>query len=137
MLKRPLLAYVACLLIAACYAWLRVTRLLGTPDTLDVPRIVIDMLMLVMVGALVYGAWLLWRTTRHLGALLQLITSAIVFAFGALDQFAKALDDAHMPQVWDFIRRPPVEFAVQVVFLLCMIAFPAAYIWYAHSRKSI
>ena len=135
--KRILLSYAAFVLAAGCFAWLRLVHRYGDVAVNDVLPFVIDTLLLVVALGFAIGSRSLWTRTRHSAALFQFVISSVMLILALVDQVSKRLADAQMPQLFDFMSQPYTQFALQIVFVLCLILFPVGYIWYAYSRPRI
>ncbi len=134
---RIVLIYAACWIAGTCYAWLRLAREFGiTPALVALPSMMLDRAAIIVMGAVLFGAFALWSRTRHRAALIQLVTSAIVFVLTGLDEVGRVLDDYGMPRLLDLVRLR-ISLALHVIYVACLIALPAAYIWYARSQKRI
>ena len=75
------------------------------------------------------------RGTRHRAALIQLVTSAIVFALTGLDEVGRVLDDYGMPRLLDLVRLR-ISLALHVIYVACLIALPAALYLVCPQRKT-
>jgi hypothetical protein len=138
MKMRVLLISVAGLLAVASYAWFHITYvIMGIPVAHDIPFVLFHTLLPIMVLALLVGAIVLWIRTRHVGALLQLVSCCITFVLAAVEEMGKVLDHADKSQLSEFMRQPAPRFAGQIVLILCFIAFLTGYIWHARTAKSI
>ena len=134
---RVLVIYGACWIAGSCYAWLRFAREGGFTLAIGaLPGMMLDRAAPIVMGAVLFGAFVLWSRTRHSAALIQLITSAIVFGLTVLDDIGRVLDDYGMPQLLGFVRYR-IHFPLQMIYVACLVTLPAAYIWYARSQKRI
>src|SRR6266536_6606933 len=86
--------------------------------------------LIVLVGAVV-----LWSKTRQAAALMQMIACSVIVALIAVDQVADYLMRADKPQLWDAIHRSDVQLGGQIAFIICFIALPVGYLWYALTRE--
>src|SRR6266404_7969931 len=96
---RILVIYAACWIAGSCYAWLRFAREDGFTLAIEaLPGMMLDRAAPIVMGAVLFGAFVLWSRTIHRAALIQLITSAIIFVLTGLDDVGRILDDYGMPQ---------------------------------------
>jgi hypothetical protein len=137
MKMRVLLISVAGLLAVASYAWFHITYIMGVPVAWDMPFVLFHTLLPLMVLALLVGTIVLWANTKHVAALLQLVSCGITFLLLALEEAGKYLDHAEKPQLSEFMREPPLRLVMQIIVHLCFIAFLTGYIWYARIAKRI
>src|SRR3954471_24856940 len=97
---RVLVIYAACWIAASCYAWLQTAREFGfTFAVQTLPGMMLDKAAIILTGAVLFGAFVLWSRTRHRAALIQLITSAIVFVLTGVNEVGRVLRDYDMPQL--------------------------------------
>jgi predicted membrane protein len=134
MLRRRLIV-TASFLAVGSYAWFRVAYERGAPALTDLPSDLMLILLPVVLLALVVGAAVLWGSTRHSAALAQLIACSVTFILAVVEETARYLGPES--QLWQITHRPLVQLAVQSIILVCLLAFAAAYIWYAHTPKRI
>jgi phosphoglycerol transferase MdoB-like AlkP superfamily enzyme len=135
---RVFLIILACLAAAAGYLWLHMRyALMAIPVLHDMPFIIFNASLPIFVLLLLIGAAALWKRTRHVGALLQLLACCITFALAALEEIGRFLDHPDTSQLSEFMRLPGPRLFEQITVLLCFIAFLVGYIWHARAPKSI
>jgi hypothetical protein len=135
---RVLLVSLGGLLAVACYAWLHIRYvIMAIPVAHDIPFVLFHTLLPVMLLALLVGALMLWSRTRHVAALLQLVSCCLIFVLAVVEEVGKVLDHADKSQLSEFMLQPAPRFAGQIVVFLCFIAFLTGYIWYARTIKRI
>jgi hypothetical protein len=135
---RVFLIIVASVVAAAAYVWLHMRYvLMAVPEMSSMPFIIFNASLPLFLIALLIGAAALWKRTRHIGALLQLVACSITFALAALEEFGRFLDHPDTSQVSEFMRQPVPRAFEQITVLFCFIAFLTGYIWHARATKSI
>jgi len=83
------------------------------------------------------GALLLWKRTRRVAALLQLI-AAVVFLLGSvLDVLPSYVDPHHRSWLSKLVWSPNVSEQKAAIMLIAMSVFAISYLWFALSRRNI
>ncbi len=135
---RRFLIIVAGLAAVAGYVWFHITYvIMAVPVAWDMPFILFHTLLPLMIFALFVGAIVLWTHTRHIAALLQVVSCGLTFMLAAVEEVGKVLDHADKSQLSEFMRQPAPRLVVQIVVFLCFIAFLTGYIWHARTAKNI
>ncbi|HYJ04494.1 MAG TPA: hypothetical protein VEX43_05130 [Chthoniobacterales bacterium] len=135
MLTRGFLIIAVSVVAIASYVWFHMTYIMGVPVMLDMPFVLFHISLPIFILALLVGAAVLWTKTRHVAALIQLIACSVTFILAIVDEIARYLGPDG--PLYKLTRRSPVQAVVQSVILVCCIAFPVAYIWYARAQKRI
>ncbi|PYI92772.1 MAG: hypothetical protein DME97_08075 [Verrucomicrobia bacterium] len=81
------------------------------------------------------GAAVLWTKTRRAAALVQMIACLVIFLILALEQVAEYLMRAAKPQLLNFINGADMQFGGQILLIICFVALPIGYLWYALTQK--
>ena len=97
----------------------------------------IDVVLWIVFSTVLVGAAVLWFKTRHPAVLVQLIASALVIVLRALEQLASYRIRSGRPQLYDAIHTENLLLVGQLAFMLCFLAFPVGYLWYAVGQKRI
>jgi hypothetical protein len=101
------------------------------------PAFFFDYVLPIFFLVVLVGAVVLWSKTRQAAALMQVIACSVIVALIAVEQVANYLMRAEKPQLWDSIHRPDVQLSGQIAFIICFIALPVGYLWYALIRERI
>jgi uncharacterized membrane protein len=98
---------------------------------------ILDILIPAILLALVVGSAILWRKTKRLSVLLQLIAFALSFGLVAVNSVAKCLSHVGRFGLVDAIHKPTAVSVTLFLFGISFAAFSAGYIWYAVTRERI
>lgn len=83
------------------------------------------------------GAAVLWTRTRRIAAAVQLVACFIILLDLVVEHVADYLMRAEKPQLFDLMHRSDVLLGGQIVLLICILAFPVSYVWYAFTQERI
>ena len=83
------------------------------------------------------GAAVLSRRTRRVPAVVQFVACFIILVTLLVEHAANYLMRVEKPQLFDLIHRSDVLLGSQIVLIICFLAFPVSYLWYALTQKRI
>ena len=89
-----------------------------------------------LILCLTIGSFLLWRRSRRVSTLLQLISAAALFLFALRFNIRSIFVDPFHPPFWARILwSNSLNQIIDVAQVFCVVAFPIGYLWYAIRQK--